>query len=377
MFSMQLRTCFHSLLLAVLFAGALPAAAGTFVAMNATYSGLFFETNNVWQQSAGALTLTTTVRSNYTARLQLGAERFAFSGQIMPGGYVIRKLLRHYEDSLTVQLQFDAADPNLAVGSVSTRTWYAELKAGRAVSDGRFNLSTNVGQYTMVIPGNFLDSTMPGGQSYGTITVTKAGLLQFAGVLADGTKVTQSTRLAQDSLWPLYASLYGGYGALYAKGDATNQWIGFNVTGVTTNEDLSGYVDWIRPEMPWTWYYPGGFAIESLARGMRYIRPHAGTNLLNNVTNLSFEFNGGELYQGITNRVTLDSRNRVSNKELNGLNVTFSLSNGSFSGRVMDPYTWEWIPFKGVVLQGKNQGAGFFPGWTQTGEVRFELPPAE
>jgi hypothetical protein len=30
---------------------------------------------------------------------------------------------------------------------------------------------------------------------------------------------------------------------------------------------------------------------------------------------------------------------------------------------------WEWIPFRGVVLQKQGIAAGYFPGWDQTGEV--------
>jgi hypothetical protein len=359
--SMQLRLRFHSLLLAGLFGGALAASAASYSPTNSTFSGMFFETNGVWQQSSGCLTLTTTARARYTARLQVGTERFSFSGQLDGNGSATRQILRRYEEPLTVQFQVDPEDPDLLVGSVSTIDWFAPLFADRAVFDGRLKSTTDVGQYTMVIAGDPSSSTTPGGTSYGTITITKAGALRFAGVLADGAKVTQATRVSKYGQWPFYMPLYSGQGSLYG-------WTQFNGA---TNDDLSGVVAWIRPEMSWTWFYPAGFAINADVRGSGYVRPPAGTKVMD-LSSAQFEFNGGELDRGFTNSVVLDAHNRIVNLSANRLSVSLSPSSGLFSGHVMDPITWDWIPFKGVVLQRYNEGAGFFPGWSQTGEVWFE-----
>ena len=358
---MKLGICSSQLLLAVLSARLFPAPAASFVPVNATYSGLFYETNGSWQQSSGFITLTTTARSKYSAKFQLGAERLSLSGQLDSTGKATGQVLRHYETPLTVQLQVDSQDPDLVVGSVSDGNWTANLFADRGVFDGRTRLSTDAGQYTMIIPGDFTSTNTPGGESYGTITITKSGGLSFAGVLADGTKVTQSTRVSKGGQWPFYSALYGGDGSLYG-------WMLFNGS---TNEDLSGDVTWIKPEVPSTWAYPGGFAVVATAWGSRFTRPPAGANILN-LTRGHVEFNGGELDQGLTNYFTLDSRNRITSLSANKLSLTFSLSNGSFSGRVMHPITWEWIPFKGVVLQRYGVAAGYFPGWTQTGDVWLE-----
>ena len=47
-------------------------SAGAFVPVNATYNGLFYETNGYWQQSAGLLAVKSTARGNYSAKLQIG-----------------------------------------------------------------------------------------------------------------------------------------------------------------------------------------------------------------------------------------------------------------------------------------------------------------
>ena len=213
----------------------------------------------------------------------------------------------------------------------------------------------------MALLGAADSSASPGGESYGVLAVDVLGRLHFAGCLADGTKIAQSAMVTKDGLWPLYLPLYRGGGSLYG-------WLQLN--GSSDNQ-VSGDATWIRPEMLWTWYYPHGFASISSAMGSRYARPPKGTKVLN-LVNAQVQFNGADLGQNFTNHVTLDSYNRVFNQEPNELRLGFTLSNGIFGGWVMHPETWGWVPFRGVVLQNQNVAAGYFPGWSQTGEVWLE-----
>ena len=337
------------------------ASQAAFVPINGTYNGLFFETNGVWQQSSGTITVTTTSRGKYSARLQIGPRRYFFSGTLNQDGQATKDILRFLQNPLTVQFQVDQNDPDLIVGSVTDGTWTADLFADRAVFNGKTSISPDAGQYTMVFLGDFTSTNTPGGASFGTITIDKAARLRFTGWLADGTPVSQSSTVSKNGQWPFYLSLYRGVGTIYG-------WLNFNSS---TDEDLSGDVTWIRPEMPWTWFYPRGFAVIDAVSGSRYVRPPRGTKVLDLIT-ARIEFNGGNLDRGITNHIVLDPNNRVQNQSANGLRLSSSLSNGSFSGSVKDPIFFDWIPFKGVVLQRNNVGAGFFPGWDQTGEVWLE-----
>ncbi len=325
-----------------------------------TYNGLFFETNGVWQQSAGTLTLTVT-RNRYTGKIQIGGARYSFRGTFDSTGEINRQVLRRYDNPLSLQLQVDATDPDLLVGSVGDGIWTAPLYADRAVFDGKFSTTSDMGRYTVVFMGDFTSTNTPGGESYGTINITKAGRIRFSGSLADGTKVTQSTTVSKGGQWPLYLPLYRNQGALYA-------WLLFNGS---TNTDIYGTITWIRPQMSWTWYYPDGFALLQDVWGSRYVAPPKGSKVLD-ISSGRFEFNGMNLDRGITNHVTLDSRNRVTNLEANKLTASFTLSDGSFKGRVMDPVSWEWMSFKGVVLQKFGVAAGYFPYSDQTGEVWFQ-----
>jgi hypothetical protein len=347
---------------AILIVGAVALGGGSakadFIPVNATYTGLLFETNGLWQQSSGLMTITTTSRGRYSARLQIGATRFALAGWLDANGSATRDVLRRWQNPLTVQFQISQEDPDLIFGAVTDGNWTADLIADRAVYNGRTTVSPDAGQYTMIIPGDFTSTNTPGGDSYGTITIDKAGRIRFSGRLADGTSVSQSTFVSKGGQWPLYAPLYRGEGSLYG-------WMLFNGS---EQADVLGDITWIKPQMPSTWYYPSGFAINVSAWGSSYRRPPRGTPILN-VPTAALEFNSANQYRGITNHVTIDGHNRVTNLSANSLQMAFSTATGLFSGWVIDPITWYRVPFRGVVLQRQGLAAGYFRSWDQTGEV--------
>ena len=86
------------------------------------------------------------------------------------------------------------------------------------------------GNYTLVAPGFDDSTTLPAGDSFGSLKVDVAGRVKFAGTLADGTKVSQTASLSKGGYWPLYVPLYSGNGSLMS-------WLAF---ASTTNSDLSG-----------------------------------------------------------------------------------------------------------------------------------------
>jgi hypothetical protein len=329
-----------------------------FTPTKATYNGLFFETNGDWQQSAGFITIATTSRGTYSAKILLGSSRYSFSGSLDENGSVSREILRFRRNPLEVHFQVDPEDEDLITGSVSDGVWEADLYADRAVFNGKTTISPDAGRYTMAFLGDFTSTNNPGGASYGTINVDKAGRLFFSSSLGDGSRVFQTTTVSKNGQWPLYIPLYWGGGALY----------GWQLFNSSVGDDLAGDLTWIKPEITGDWYYPSGFALINTVTGSRYVPPPRGSTILD-LSSATIEFNGGNLDRGITNHVTIDSKNQVHNLSANGLRLTFSVSTGSFSGQVMDAITWDWIPFRGVVLQNINVGVGYFLGWDQTGEV--------
>jgi hypothetical protein len=77
----------------------------------------------------------------------------------------------------------------------------------------------------------------------------------------------------------------------------------------------------------------------------------------------------GGCYRGLTNSVTLHTKNVVTST--NETSLTFTLSTGAFKGRAPNPDGPKAKPFSfsGVVLQKQNCGRGWFRGTNQCGEV--------
>jgi hypothetical protein len=332
------------------------------VPAKSTYSGLFCETNSLWRQSSGLLSLRTTTGSRYSARLFVGPDRYSFTSSFDATGYSSAQVLRYGVEPLTIELQLDPGNSDLIYGTVTDGEWVAQLFADRAVFDRKHNGSPDAGQYTMIVPGDLGSNESPAGDSYGTITIDRAGRLRFFGIMADGHRVTQGTTVSKGGQWPLYVPVYAGYGSLHG-------WMLFNGSA---EEDLTGDITWIKPDFS-DWYYPDGFAITVFSWGSRYQRPPKATRIVDLPVGWA-EFNGGGLSPGVTNSITLDERNRVFTSSANPLVMKFSTSNGLFSGRVLHPVSWDWISFRGVVLQRYAVAAGHFLGSNESGEVWIQAP---
>jgi hypothetical protein len=324
-----------------------------------TYTGLFYEPDGYWQQSAGIITITTTTTGRYTGKLRVGTENYSFSGQFNPDGTASRGIRRVNRNDLIVRMAI-TEDPDLIHGTVMDGIWTSDLFADRLIYNGKTSVCPDAGQYTMLIPGDFTSTTEPAGDSFATITVDPKGKVRCAASLADGTKFSQSSTVSKVGLWPLYASLYQGGGAIYS-------WMLFNGS---VDEQLTGDAVWIKSEMS-TGYYPDGFAITISGWGSRYYKPLKGQNVLD-LTEAAVEFNGGNLYESFTNHVSIDSNNRVFNFSPNAFSLKFSPGNGTFTGKVQDPSTGYYLPFRGVALQNYGVAAGFFSDSTRTGEIWME-----
>jgi hypothetical protein len=132
--------------------------------------------------------------------------------------------------------------------------------------------------------------------------------------------------------------------------------------------ELAGDVIWIRPGGVGTKYYPGGFTLQLAATGSRYTRPASSGTILD-LGEAHLVLSGGELGAEVIDDFTLGPRNRISNLGPGKLTLTFSASNGAFSGKLTDPSTATMATFHGVVLQDQNIGTGYFLGSSHSGQV--------
>jgi hypothetical protein len=336
-----------------------PLPPGAFLPRKGFYNGLFYTTDRTAARSSGFCAISTTAKGRFTGRLLLGSARYSLSGPLDSGGHAHLNIPRRNLAPLTVDLQIDStSDSDSITGTVSDGTWTANLLARRATFDGKMTIAPQAGQYTFVFQGSRGSTATPAGDSYGTVSVDKAGEARLTCWLADGARANQSVSLSGAGEFPLYLSLYGRNG--FVSG-----WL--NVTN-TPQDDLNGTVSWSKPTTPKTKFYQKGFSIETSASGSRYQRPAKGEKVLN-LSGAEIVLAGAGLKTGITNEIVLNTGNRISNFGNNKLNLAFNPSSGLFKGSATWPALLKPIQFNGVILQTQNVGRGFFLDRDESGAV--------
>lgn len=327
--------------------------------LKGTYTGLFRQTNGIAQRVAGSFSLTTTATGKFTGQLKTGATRASFHSQFDGSGSAQVSVTAGSLGSVMVTLHLDLVHgTDRITGTVSGQGWVAELAGDRAVFDGRTAIAPQAGKYTLVLPGNYNSASEPGGDSYGTVSVSGAGKVLLTGLLADGTKVSQSAAVSKYGQWPVYIPLYGNQGSIIS-------WLAFSNTSAG---DLGGDVAWVKP-LSSAKYYPAGFAYETTATGSLYNAPQAGLPALS-LANAALVLSGGSPQENITKQLAL-TQNQVSIPS-DKLRLTFTPSTGLFRGSVTDPLGQKPLQFTGVVLQKQALGAGYFLGAAQSGRVLLE-----
>ena len=225
----------------------------------------------------------------------------------------------------------------------------------------------------MVFPGiaNSPDhNRSPRGDGFGTVTVSSRGVVSFAGLLADGSKVTQSANLSAQGDWPFYLNLYNGGGSM---------WAGLSFA-ISPDHGLSGTVTWRRPAMSGE-IYPSGFTeVPSEVIGSSYIAPAGKTNRVIAVSNAVLSFADDHALQLPDCPVTLLPGNKAINGAGSPHKVTMEIvgKTGRFSGTVKPGGTGAKVAFQGVFLQSSNSagsGAGYFLREKLSGRVVFTGAP--
>jgi hypothetical protein len=324
-----------------------------------TYTGLFYEGDQIRQNSAGAFTVTITAKGSYSGRLQFANHRNTFSGKVPDSGVVTNSLKNGRLAPLSLQLNLGNSDQSDQInGTIGDGTWAANISADRAQFSTRTNPCVWAGTYTMAIPGAVDNPLLPAGNGYASVRVTGNGLVTATITLADNTKASQSATLSKDGVWPLYAPLYASKGSLLG-------WISF---ADNPTDDLNGVLNWNKPAIRNNRYYPSGFGFETTATGSLYQPPSKGANILN-LDTATLIFSGGNLPADIIDQISIGSDNRVSNLTSSPLKMTFTPSTGHFTGSVTDPSTSKSLSFSGIALQKSATATGFALGTNQTSKV--------
>jgi|GEM_PF-1211642 len=329
-----------------------------FPAVAGNYQGLFYDPSNPGQANAGFFNATVTASGAFTAKLQSGANKPAFSGQLSVGGLWSTNNAGLGAGPVTAQFQLDLSGGDVLSGQFSGSSFSSQLVANRS-RFGSGNPAPQAGKYTLVIPGMTNNASSPAGYGYGAVTVTTNGVITFAGRLGDGTNVTQGTTLSKAGLWPLYVPLYGDKGSVFG-------WLSFTND---TDRDLAGVVNWTKPGLAGAGWYTNGFVL-------------AGTNALE-VVGSRFNGSNGIPVLALTNGVLIAEQGNLDAVFNNGfslgtnnvgtgpnaLSLTFTNTSGLFSGSVTNPAVGRLLRVVGAVLQKQNAGYGQFPGTNGTGAV--------
>ena len=330
-----------------------------FLAVQGSYSGLFYDNDGVQQYSAGFITLAVTASGGYSGWLKLGASKVSFSGSLDILRRATRIVALNSHTNLTLRFAVQDAGTFRLIGTVSDGTWSSQVYGDKGVFNATTNPCPYAASYTVLFPRQDDDPTLPMGYGYGSVRVTSGGSLAFAGTLADGTKISQSVPVSQQGAWPLFASPYSGKGIFIS-------WMNFeNRVG----DDIHGFVDWIKLPNSRATYYPGGFSVGSKGLGSIYVAPTNSTTHVLALDQTTLAFSGGDLTSDFTNSVALGLSSVVTGLGPTSLSMTFTLSTGVFSGNATDPSTGNSLPFSGAVFQKLNDGAGLLLGGNQSSRV--------
>jgi hypothetical protein len=322
----------------------------------ATYNGLFFEDppTGVEFLRSGAITVTTAKGGKCSGTVEIGKNRYSFTGQLDTNGVATIPIPK---GALVLNLQVGSDHVTGTIGDAGL-TWTANLLANRAVFNAKTNAAPQAGPYTLLLrgTGDPSNTQLPQGDGYFTVTVAQSGKISMTGTLPDNTPVTDSSVLSADGRWPLYVSLYSGGGQILG-------WIQFDDNG---EQDLGGTVSWIKQPNAKAKFYPNGFNIQTNATGSAY------DSALSPVTGFSVGqtmLTGGNLAAPIVNDVSVGPDNKVTNLSTNKLTLTITTKTGSFKGTVVDPATGKTVKYNGVLFQKDGTGSGSFFGTDQSGKV--------
>jgi hypothetical protein len=332
-----------------------------YTAVAGQYNGLFYETDEVRQESAGFFDLAVTPRGTYSGNLKTGGSRYKLSGALDLQLRATNRIPRQ-TGNISVQLRLGAnQDAGKVFGQVSDGNWVSPLLGDRAAFNSLNNPAPFASKYTLVIPGQ-ADPSVPAGVGCGTVEIKTSGRVRFAAALADGTKTSQTTAISTGGHWPLYASFYSQRGLLLG-------WVAFENQ---IDSDLNGTLCWIKQADPLAKYYVAGFTNECGTIGSMYAPDHSTPTNLVNASRARVAFIGGNLARNLTNSVAIGSDGDGSDDDDDDVSLALSASKGTYSGKMKDPGTGKTFNFQGVVLQKQNVGLGFLLGTNQTSKVVVE-----
>lgn len=334
-----------------------------------TYQGFFCSSDQ--QTVRGTFKLTATASGSLTAKVMLDGQSLSFSGT-WPSGTADTAELSSRSTSERLSLEIDSL--GIVTGSLSDAAAFGRRIVTASGSSGFAGYYTALLSPVDVVPNSDDLDNRPGGAGYVTFTVSSQGAVRYAGVLADGTRISGSSALVTFSGAELAELGYTGvdeaqtyalftlYNALYSqRGVVSGQiWIdGAETASAQDNLVFIAGSEWVYPGLSATFNEDGfaatlddGFFTEI---GAFFVKP---ANLAETFEGAEFETEcGTETVQAAGTSISLPAGNSL------GAKLTASTSTGLFSGSFLyspesgAPFT---VRYAGVLVPALGTGGGYY-----------------
>jgi hypothetical protein len=227
------------------------------------------------------------------------------------------------------------------------------------------------GSYTMLLPiapSQANDPSIPHGTGYAVVVVGNNGTMRIVGSLGDGAKFGTGTGILADHTAPFFAGLYPGQtGKL--QGTLTFE----TLTGANAS-DIDGALTWVKAKTPNDATYPAGFTATTNAVGSLYTTPAKQNKMLtlNSSGAVNAAFSEGNLTATASATANIPATGDPTViRPLRSLSL--GRTSGLFSGYFVHSDGTS-KPFRGIVFQKQNRGAGYFLGSSKSGLVTLSVP---
>jgi len=313
-----------------------------FPAVAGNYSGLSLGYPPA-RETDGLASFTVGANGTLTGSIFFEGKAYALLGAFWNDGTFSKTIRRPGLPSINIALQIDVThNTNQITGSISDNLFSAGFSADRALAS-----TGTPAKYTLVFP--HAAPAMPQGDGFGSVSVDESGHIRFAGVLGDGTPVSQGARLSKNGTWPFLVTPYRNHGS--AAGVLTFE--------AQPSSDIDGTI---------YWFNAGNISTVIAAVGSHY--DSLANPLLGFSGPVTFSAQDGDLNPSpVTKTFTLDASNHIGpGPGTAGLTLTFKLDTGLLTGSFIDSSSNSHL-FKGVVFQKTSTASGVFKSGQTTGSI--------
>jgi hypothetical protein len=306
-------------------------------------------------------------RRSFSGRLQIGAERFPFSGHFTETHSAETAVPRKNRPELLLTLQLVTTNQDsIVVGDVSAPDWATPLY-GQVLHFNSKAPTSLAGRYAVSFLNTNTSPAQPNGHGGAAIIISPSGKVTVSARTATGTAISHTAGLGKNGDFPLH--LAGLKGRERALG-----WLRVSTSGATVR---SANVWWTKQPGPDA-AYPDGFDLELTALGSTWVATTA--NVLGFTRGVAAFF-GGDLQEDglpVSAVIQVSTRNGTSFQSADAperVKLSVAKSTGVMKGEFRHPVTGQKLKVWGYGLPQQRTANGFFLGDAHSGSVSLTSLP--